>query len=202
MLLVDTCRSPDRRGSGGQAKLLNPLGAEGQPARRPLDRRPPLPKVIDPLTLRDMSNSSRFAVAVHALSVLALKQEPVTSTDLADSIGTNPAFVRHILMQLKAGGLVKARRGKAGGSFLGRAADRISLLDVYDAVRGSARLFARHKSTPSAQCVVGRHILPALDAATAPAQEALRGELAEASIADVLADITARDPAWAAEADR
>jgi len=143
-----------------------------------------------------MSNSSRFAVAVHALAVLALKRDrPVSSADLADSIGTNPAFVRQILMQLKAAGLVKARLGKMGGSLLGDAPDAISLLDVYDAVEGTNPVFARHKSHPSEDCVVGRHILTVLDEVTAPAEDAFRTELAGSTIATVVDQIGRHAPA-------
>ena len=129
--------------------------------------------------------------------MLALKDRPVSSSDLAHSIGTNPAFVRQILMQLKAQGLVKARLGKSGGSYLGRSAAELSLLDIYDAVEGGSPVFARPKSTASDSCVVGRHILPVLDAVTAPAEEAFRRELEGATVADVLERITLLDPAAA-----
>lgn len=140
-------------------------------------------------------------MAVHALSILAIKEGPVTSADLAASIGTNAAFVRQILMQLKSANLVQARLGKAGGSFLACKACDLNLLNVYDAVQDtSQQLLAKAKSSPNPECVIGRHIVEALDGVTAPAEQAFRAELAATSVADVVADIQRRDPDGMADA--
>ncbi len=47
-------------------------------------------------------------------------------------------FVRKIVPRLTAAGLLRSRRGKAGGLMLARRADEISLLAVIDATSGKA----------------------------------------------------------------
>ena len=44
-----------------------------------------------------MPVSVRFAVAVHALVVLATSEEPASSGLLAESVGTNPVVIRRLL---------------------------------------------------------------------------------------------------------
>jgi Rrf2 family protein len=49
-----------------------------------------------------------------------------------------PRFLVHILLQLKAAGIVASIRGAAGGYRLAKAADKVTLCDVRDAVEGPA----------------------------------------------------------------
>ena len=53
-----------------------------------------------------MSTSSRFAVAVHILTLLASADGPVPSSLIAGSVGTNPALIRRLVAQLADAGLV------------------------------------------------------------------------------------------------
>ena len=76
-------------------------------------------------------NNTRFSVAVHVLSVLCVSDgEPVTSSVLAASVGTNPVVIRKLLVMLSKASLVSVDRGKAGGARLARPASEISLADV------------------------------------------------------------------------
>lgn len=142
-----------------------------------------------------MPTSSRFAVAVHILTALALhKGQPVTSELLAHSASTNPAVIRRILSMLNAAGLSHAQLGQGGGALLARAADEISLLDVYRAVE-TEELFAFHRSTPATDCPVGRSILPVLGNTFDRAQRALEAELERVSIAAITRDVERRNRA-------
>src|SRR5438876_1217231 len=49
-----------------------------------------------------MSDSSRFAVAVHALTLLASEDRPLTSEHIAGSVNTNPVVIRRVLAALVA----------------------------------------------------------------------------------------------------
>ncbi len=132
-----------------------------------------------------MPVSSRFAVAVHILTGLALyKDQPVTSELLAKSASTNPAVIRRILSMLNDAGLSRAQLGQGGGALLARPAESISLLDVYRAVESEA-LFALHRSAPDRDCPVGRSIQPVLKGALGRAQRALESELAKVTVADM-----------------
>lgn len=124
-----------------------------------------------------MFHNSHFALATHVLSVLALHPErPVTSAELAQSVNTNPAFLRVLLGQLKAAGLVEVTLGKGGGASLKRAPQKIRLLDVYRAMEPEPAMKLHH-CEPNASCVVGRNILPVLEDVMSDVEAAVAARL-------------------------
>ncbi|RSK50025.1 Rrf2 family transcriptional regulator [Hymenobacter rigui] len=144
-----------------------------------------------------MQISSRFSVAVHVLSLLALQQpgdELLTSERMAGSVNTNPVVIRRLLGQLKKAGLVEVRPA-SGGTFLTRLPQAVSLLEVYRAVEvvEEGQLFSVHDK-PNPACLVGRHIQSALDTTLQRAQTALEQVLAGTTLAQVTTDILARGP--------
>lgn len=133
-----------------------------------------------------MQISSRFSVAVHILTLLAVTPagELLTSDRMAGSVNTNPVVIRRILGQLKKAGLVEVRAA-AGGTYLRRPAAAITLLDVYRAVEVvEGDLFSVHDK-PNPRCPVGRNIQAALDDTLRRAQAALEQQLAGTSVAQV-----------------
>ena len=82
-----------------------------------------------------MQISSRFTIAIQMLLCIDIyaEKEVVTSEFLASSVNVNPVIIRKIMQQLKAADLVTVKRGQ-GGASLGRKAEEISLLDVFEAV--------------------------------------------------------------------
>lgn len=139
-----------------------------------------------------MTTSSRFAVAVHTLTIIAVQDGAPTPSDLiAGSVNSHPTVVRRLLCMLSGAGIVTAKMGKGGGALLARPADEITLLEVYRAVEDE-RLFATHREAPNPCCAVGRNILPVLDRAMKAATAALERELAAVTIADVAAEVRAR----------
>lgn len=138
-----------------------------------------------------MTISSRFAVAVHILTLLESGGgEPITSERIAGSVNTNPAVVRRLLSLLARAGLTTSRRGAGGGALLARPAAAITLREVYHAVE-EGDLFAMPQEAPDHRCPVGRHILSALEAATGAAREALETSLGERTVADMLESVSA-----------
>ena len=134
-----------------------------------------------------MQISSRFSVAVHVLTLLAVTPpgELLTSDRMAGSVNTNPVVIRRILGQLKKAGLVEVRAA-AGGTYLARPAATITLLDVYRAVEVvEGDLFSVHDK-PNPKCPVGRNIQGALDDTLRRAQAALEQQLAAVSVAQVV----------------
>ena len=141
-----------------------------------------------------MTISSRFAVAVHILTLLETgRGKPLTSDYIAGSVNTNPAVVRRILSMLARAGLTQARLGAGGGSVLARPADRITLRDVYRAVECEERLFSLHNEKPNPKCPVGRNIQAVLERATGAAQVALEEQLGARTVAEVMAEVRAED---------
>ena len=141
--------------------------------------------------------NSRFAVAVHTLTLIAQGEgEPVASEYIAGSVNTNPSLVRRILSQLTRAGLTASQMGTGGGALLARPADRITLRDVYRAV-DDGELFALHREQPNPACPVGRNIQALLETRIDAATQALEAELDRTTIADALTDVEVREAARA-----
>jgi Rrf2 family protein len=136
-----------------------------------------------------MGANSRLTIAVRALAWMALAQRQgrdlLTSDQVAASVNTNPVIIRRSLGTLRRAGLVAVRHGAGAGWSLARAPERISLLDVYDAVEQEP-LFGMHRTEPNLECRVGRGIRPALDQVYGGVEQTRRRELGRTSIADVL----------------
>ncbi len=108
-------------------------------------------------------NNTRFATALHILTLLAHKPEEWLSSDyIAGSICINPVMVRKELAVLNEAGLVISRKGKEGGSRLNRPGGEISLTDIYLAVKNSEVLGKKNRNT-NPLCPVGRQINTRLD---------------------------------------
>lgn len=142
-----------------------------------------------------MAISTRTAVAAHALTFLAqFEQDGLqSSARIAESLESNPAFVRRVLGLLQSRGLVSALEGSGGGWTLARPAERITLLDAYLAAEGGGAVLPTHAHMPSQGCVIGRHIQGILEQEFAEAQRAMERRLSETTIADLRASIIRRE---------
>jgi Rrf2 family protein len=140
-----------------------------------------------------MANSSRFATAVHILTLLAHEAEQaVTSDYIAGSVNTNPVVIRRLLARLAEAGLVSSTPGSAGGSRLARDPRRITLRDVFDAVETPA-LFGRHSQQPNPKCAVGREVVNILAPRLSGAEDAALASLAKTTIASLLQEVKRRE---------
>ena len=136
-----------------------------------------------------MPTSSRFVVAVHVLTALAVSDgKPLRSEDLAYSANTGAVVIRGLLSRLSEAGLTRSQLGAGGGALLAKPANEIRLLDIYKAVEDTV-LFAQHRMPPCEKCAVGAHILQAIHPVLAKAQTALEDTLAAATIADMAAEV-------------
>jgi Rrf2 family protein len=139
-----------------------------------------------------MPSSTRFAVAIHALTILALNEgQPKRSEQVASSANTNPTVIRRIFSLLGQAGLTRAQIGAGGGTLLARPAATITLLDVYRAVEDTD-LFPLHRGEPDQKCSIGRNIQSVLKPYFDDAKSALETQLAAMSLADVAASVQAR----------
>ena len=128
---------------------------------------------------------------MHALALIEhFPEQRLTSEMIADSVGTNPSFVRRVLAMLGHAGLMQSASGVAGAR-LARAAAKISLLDVYRAVDMEDEHRLAVHAEPNPRCFVGRHIQEALDAVIGPAEAAFEAQLKRRSLADVASFIAA-----------
>ncbi|MCO8308058.1 Rrf2 family transcriptional regulator [Streptomyces sp. RKCA744] len=144
-----------------------------------------------------MGLSSRSAVAIHALTMLARwSDRSLTSAEIADSLASNPVLVRRILGSLRNAGLVWSTEGRGGGWSLARAPRDITLYDAYAAVE-EGRILSRHAHPPSDACEVGRNISALLEVEFRDAERAMEERLGRTTIAHLLRRVLAneREPA-------
>jgi len=140
-----------------------------------------------------MAINSRFAIAIHILTMLNDdNQEPKTSEYLADSVNTNPVFIRRIMGGLRKAGLVDSQPGAGGGAFLARPPDQINLLDIYKAVE-EEQLFSLHTHQPNQYCPCGENIQPILQGVFGKAEVALEQSLAETTLAQIKQAVFSQD---------
>jgi len=133
-----------------------------------------------------MSASSRFAVAVHILTLMAWSEdEPLKSEQVAESVNTNPVVIRRMLCELSEANLVVSQTGSMGGSRLSRKPAEITLRDVYHAVE-SPGVFSLHRQPASRHCPVGMNIESVLGAVFEETNSAVEQVLAKISIRDVM----------------
>ena len=135
-----------------------------------------------------MAANSRFAMATHIMTALAVKEEKTNSTYLASSLNTNPVVVRRILSELQKAGLINTESGRNGGAVLAKRANAITLFDVYSAV-DEGELFAYNPNDPNKTCSLSckmKHVLsPVFDAAS----EALAEKLKKIKLSDLVEDV-------------
>ena len=133
-----------------------------------------------------MSTNSRFAVAVHVLSLMAWSgEEPLKSEQVADSVNTNAVVIRRMLCELAESELVVSQTGAMGGTRLAREPEQITLLDIYQAVE-SRGVFSLHRHPPNRDCPVGVNIGPVLNEVLDEVDTAVEKVLANITIKDVV----------------
>lgn len=133
-----------------------------------------------------MSTNSRFAVAVHVLSLMAWSgEEPLKSEQVAESVNTNPVVIRRILLELAEAKLVVSQTGSLGGSRLANDPAKTTLLDVYQALECGG-VFSMHRQPPSQDCPVGVNIETVLGDVFLEVDSAVEQVLGNITINDVV----------------
>ena len=133
-----------------------------------------------------MSTNSRFAVAVHVLTLMAWSgEEPLKSEQVAESVNTNPVVIRRMLCELAEAGLVVSQTGSLGGSRLASDPAKTTLLDIYQALECGG-VFSLHRQPPSRDCPVGVNIETVLGDVLLEVDAAVEAVLAKITISDVV----------------
>jgi Rrf2 family protein len=127
-----------------------------------------------------MAQNTRFALSIHALTMLAEDDKTATSQEIAESLQTNPVVVRRMLASLHAAGIIRSSKGPNGGSRLARSPKQINLADIYRA-SGAASLF--HVPEASAK---NRGTVSAMGGILKKAQSCFEEELEQTSLSQLL----------------
>lgn len=136
-----------------------------------------------------MQFSSRMTIAVHILLAIAefADKEKTTSTFLAQSVNVHPVIIRNTLGKLKAAGIVHVRAGE-GGATLANDPQKVTLLDIFEAVEKEEDLFHFHEH-PNPQCPVGKNMHAILDQRLISIQNAMRKEMRAITLQDLINDM-------------
>ncbi|MDE7252873.1 MAG: Rrf2 family transcriptional regulator [Acetatifactor sp.] len=135
---------------------------------------------------------TRFSSAIHTLILIAASEKPMTSEDIAGSVGTNASYIRKIIGSLKKKDIVESHRGISGYTLKPKA-EELTLLQIYQAVNEteSIDLFDLHQN-PNDRCVVGRHIKPVLTDMFMEMEQTVALALSGKTLADCIGGIQKR----------
>ena len=128
-----------------------------------------------------MKYSTRLSDAVHLLVFIHFYgDQNITSKAIAESVKTNPSYIRQLMSALKAAGILLNTRGIARPS-LSRIPEQISLYDIYQAVEGSKPLLHLDTHT-NPECGVGVNIQLALQDYYDEVQEEINAKLKDITL--------------------
>lgn len=129
---------------------------------------------------------TRFSSAIHTLIMIAGAETPMTSDQIAESVGTNASYIRKITSLLKKQGIIDSRQGISGFTLLVEP-EELSLLDIYQAIAETEQVhvFDLHQN-PNDECIVGRHIQPVLTDVFRGIEEKAEQELKNTTLADCM----------------
>lgn len=139
----------------------------------------------------DMRVSKRFPMAIHSLLYVAIlsPQMRITSSLVADSIGSNPVIVRNLFLDLSKNGLIITSAGKNGGVTLAKEPKDISLWDIYEAVETNnvEEIFKIYEG--NSDCPVGKNIYQLLYPHMESAIDAMKANMEQVTIDSLLNEL-------------
>ena len=135
---------------------------------------------------------TKFSSAIHTLILISESTSPLTSEEIAASVGTNASYIRKIIGLLKKKDIAESRRGVSGFTLKPKA-EELTLLQIYQAVNEmeTPHIFDLHQN-PNDECIVGRHIKPVLTDMFTEIEDAFSRALAEKTLADCISLIRKR----------
>ena len=140
----------------------------------------------------------RFPTALQIMLSLALAEQQtvshLSSSQLAESLGANPSFVRKLLVPLVQNELLRSQMGKAGGVRLARPAGEITLRDIYRAVVADTKIWAPRTGIPH-RCLVSSNVQGYFEELIDDAQESILTMLGQRTLLQALTELERRDSA-------
>lgn len=134
--------------------------------------------------------NSNFITGTHIMAYLTYAQRRsklASSKEIAQNIQHNPVVVRRLMQLLSAAGLIQTLKGVNGGAALTRPAGQISLLEIFEAVKGEDfDLFALETMEREGCSLIINSIQQTISERLQRVSKAMRHELAGVSIEEVL----------------
>lgn len=143
----------------------------------------------------------RFATALQVMLTLAYAERSgihtLSSAQLAEGMDTNPSLVRKLLVSLVRAELLTSFLGKKGGVRLGRAADAITLRDIYAAALSDKRMLSARADVPH-RCLISSNIERVISEISDDIEDTVRQRLGTRTLAQLLDELSASEAAHAA----
>ncbi|MFV0243773.1 MAG: RrF2 family transcriptional regulator [Qingshengfaniella sp.] len=144
---------------------------------------------------------------LHACLALSMLPEGrrIPARHLAEYHGLKSAYLAKVMGRLATAGLVRSVEGRAGGLLLARPPDKITMLDIVDAIEGGGGFFQCTGIRQNGPCAAqARHYRTPCKIAgvMARADAAWRQVLAGTSLADLMVSVAADPVPGVAEATR
>ena len=135
---------------------------------------------------------TKFSSAIHMLILISEAETPMSSEQIAVSVGTNPSYIRKIAGLLKSANIIDSRQGKSG-FVLTVPPEELTLWRVFCAVEETEQihLFDIHRN-PNDECIVGRHIRPTLTHTFSGIEATAQRELKATTLRDCMNDMQTR----------
>ncbi|HIX68678.1 MAG TPA: Rrf2 family transcriptional regulator [Candidatus Anaerostipes excrementavium] len=132
-----------------------------------------------------MKYSTKVSDAVHIMAFIVLNPaDSLSSSRIAESVKTNPGYVRQIMSSLRNNKLLTSVKGHPKPS-LTKSPSEITLLDIYRAVEGEKPLLHLDTHT-NPECGVGVHIQLALRDYFDQVQEQAEQEMKQITLQNIL----------------
>jgi len=81
--------------------------------------------------------SEATTLAIHAMIyIAAYSKQPVSTARIAKRFNASAAHLSKVMQRLTHIGLLKSQRGPSGGFLLNKPAEKINLLEIYEAIEG------------------------------------------------------------------
>ena len=129
---------------------------------------------------------TKFSTAIHMLILISEAETPMTSEEIAVSVGTNASYIRRVTGLLKKRGIIESRQGASGCRLLIKP-EELTLQEVYQAVSeiGQVHVFDLHQN-PNDRCIVGKHIRSVLTDVFRSIEEKEEQELRSTTLRDCM----------------
>lgn len=129
---------------------------------------------------------TKLSSAIHTLILISEAEVPMTSEQIAGSVGTNASYIRKLTALLKKKGIIRSRQGVKGFELIVKP-EELTLLDVYQAVEetGKVHVLDLHQN-PNDKCIVGRYIQPVLTDVFRGIEEKAEMELGRRTLAECM----------------
>ena len=83
-----------------------------------------------------LKNSVEQAICLLIMIAHSDEKTPLKSYNISKSLGVSDYYLKKIIRQLVVAGLITSEAGKKGGVSLKKSPDKITLLDIFEAIEG------------------------------------------------------------------